>query len=301
MNFEIIKIPQPFFEPTNVIRIEDTIIDAGHVGELSTNALAEQLERGSLQDVKEVIITHPHIDHVGVSVALARLAEKPHIVFRGSEWIIQHFTEYTLQVRDEQERLLAGVNPTVGKALWEFFKIYFPLDQEYERVNISRAVEAEDEINMGDIALRVIHTPGHEVSHMALFHKSSGTLFSGDLIGKSAHFNPAPLSSSIADYEESLKRVRDLSPQLIVPAHGDVIDNPVEHVNECLANVQDMKGRILDVLEKCPEATSAEIANEIFKGSDPMKAGIQNALVLLYLERLNEEGAGCSNRGQAHS
>ena len=289
MDFKIVQIPTPFVEPTNVIRIGNTILDTGHVDDASTSVLLEQLESGDLRGVGEVIITHPHIDHAGASAGLPKIGEMPHIIFKGAERVLEDMSEYLWEFREEQERFFAD-DETLLQMVHVVGSIYFPAEREYHPVNVTRIVESGDKIPVGDINLRVIYTPGHEPTHMALFHEPSGTLFSGDLILNSGHFSIAPLTSDVAAYERSLEKVLDLGPKLIVPSHGNPIENAVEHVNKCVLNSQNMKGRVLETLERLAEATHSDIAKDIFDVTDPSKAGTLSLMVWCYLECLAEEG-----------
>lgn len=190
----------------------------------------------------------------------------------------------------EQRRLFAGDDETLLQMLQVIGGAYFPAEREYHPVNVTRIVESGDEIPVGHISFKVIYTPGHEPNHMALFHEPSGTLFSGDLIANSGHFSSAPLTSDVAAYERSLEKVLELGPRLIVPSHGDPIENPVEHVNKCMTNAQNMKREILKALEKFEEATHLKIAKDIFNATDPSKEGTLSLIVWCYLECLAEEG-----------
>jgi len=287
LDFDLIRIPQPFFKPTNSVRIGDAILDTGHMSDASTKVLREQLESGKLKGTREIIITHPHVDHIGGSEALAEVAEKPHTVFKGGDKIIRDFVGYMLEVRKEQLELFSSGSKD---AIRGFLDSYFPVNQHYRDVNISRVVEEGEEIRMGKVTLRVIHTPGHEANHMALYHKPSGTLFSGDLIMDNAQFMYAPLTSSVKDYENSLRKVLHLKPRLIVPSHGGPIENPTEHLNKCLENVQRTKGRILNTLLERGEITHFQLVESLFNAADPMGVGFLAAVVLSYLDYLEEEG-----------
>ena len=290
MDFKIVQIPAPLFESTNVIRIGDTIIDTGHVDDASTSILLQQLESGDLRGVGEVIITHPHIDHVGASAGAPTVSEMPHILYRGAERVVENMSEYLWNSREEQKRLLPPVSEALLQTIEEIWDVYFPVQRKYHSINISKTVESGDVILAGDMILKVIHTPGHEPNHMALFHEASGTLFSGDLIANSAHFSAAPLTSNVGAYERSLERIIELSPKLIVPSHGTLIDSPMEHIETCVANLQNMKTKILNALEKLEEATNWEIIDDIFDVTDLAKRGTLALIVCYYLERLDEEG-----------
>jgi len=125
---------------------------------------------------------------------------------------------------------------------------------------------------------------------MALYHKPSGTLFSGDLTMDNAQFMYAPLTSSVRDYENSLRKVLRLKPRLIVPSHGEPIENPTEHLNKCLENVQKTKGRILNTLLERGEISHFQLVESLFNAADPMGMGFLAAVVLSYLDYLEEEG-----------
>lgn len=284
LDFELIQIPQPFYEPTNVIRIGDSILDSGHMSDKSTDALREKLR---MQEIKEVIVTHPHVDHVGGSEAVAEVAEKPHTVLEGGERIIRNFTEYILKVQDEQVKLFPLGDEEM---MSEYFNSYFSADRKYREVNISRTVEEGDEIQIGKATATVIHTPGHEANHMSLYHEPSGTLFTGDLIAGNAQFMYAPLTSSVEDYRGSIKKLFKLEPRLIVPSHGRPIENPIDHMNKCLENVERTKSKILSILEEREKITHLQLAKKVFDVTDPMRLAFLAMVVFAYLKNLEEEG-----------
>jgi glyoxylase-like metal-dependent hydrolase (beta-lactamase superfamily II) len=296
MEFKLIQCPLPFAEPVNVLRIEDTVLDTGHPDDASTSILIEHLEGGDLKGVKQILVTHPHVDHAGGSKVLPQIGEMPHVILKGAERILDSFSDYLLQSREEQYKLLSQGDPVLLQMVEAVGKTYFPAERDFGLVNIVRAVESGDEIPVGNTALRAIAAPGHEENHMILFHEPSATLFSGDLIMNSAHFNRAPLTPDIAEYERSLQRVLELGPKLIVPSHGTPIANASEHLEKCLANVGKVKTRIMTTLETLTEATHLDLAKQIFNVADASKAGTLSLVVWCYLESLEEEGKIRLNR-----
>ena len=290
LKYDFVRVPQPLFEPTNIIRVGDTLIDTWHVKGAGGSAWAEPLESGFLEGVTQVIITHPHVDHVTASASFPQLAEMPHIVFKGAELVIRNIVQYLSDSQKEGQEILSLADKELGELTRMMGNVIFPWDRTYLDVNISRLVQSGDEIRAGEVVLKAIHTPRHEANHMMLFHEPSGTLFSGDLVRNNARFSRAPRTPNLADYERSLRLALDLNPKLIVPSHGDVIENPIELINKCLANVQDTKRRILDFLANHKEASHADIAKGIFEVADQLHMMAVSSSMWGFFEGLEEEG-----------
>ena len=77
--------------------------------------------------------------------------------------------------------------------------------------------------NAVDSPFGVMHTPGHAADHLVF--TIGDVLFSGDLIlGQSSTIVP-PGGGTLIAYMESLQKVADFAPRLILPGHGDPIED----------------------------------------------------------------------------
>jgi glyoxylase-like metal-dependent hydrolase (beta-lactamase superfamily II) len=86
--------------------------------------------------------------------------------------------------------------------------------------------------DFGAVALNVLFTPGHAADHLVFwFDADAGpVVFSGDLIlGQSSTIVP-PGGGTLIAYLDSLKAVEDLAPSLILPGHGEPIEDAVDAV-----------------------------------------------------------------------
>src|SRR5258705_7687839 len=91
----------------------------------------------------------------------------------------------------------------------------------------------DEVVPAGDSTLRAIHTPGHSPDHLCFWEQDSQLLFCGDLAWKgSTVVIPSTHGGDIAAYLASLERVIELAPTVMLPAHGEVIDRPIELLRE---------------------------------------------------------------------
>lgn len=86
--------------------------------------------------------------------------------------------------------------------------------------------------DFSDVPLTITHTPGHAADHLIFSFGAPGdaVVFSGDLIlGQSSTIVP-PGGGTLIAYMDSLQKVIELDPKLILPGHGDPITDAVQAV-----------------------------------------------------------------------
>jgi glyoxylase-like metal-dependent hydrolase (beta-lactamase superfamily II) len=98
------------------------------------------------------------------------------------------------------------------------------------------------------VTLVPVHTPGHASDHLCYFLEEERALFSGDLILNGSTSVIPDEDGDLADYMASLRRVQALGPRRIYPAHGAVIENAAEKIQEYIDHRMDRERQILSVL-----------------------------------------------------
>ncbi|MFI1869775.1 MBL fold metallo-hydrolase [Streptomyces jumonjinensis] len=182
-----------------------TLIDAGWAD------AAPEIEAGIRsvglhpEDVRRIVLTHCHRDHVGAAGELAAR--------HGSE-ILAHRLDAPV-IRGEAETpepvLLAWERP-----LYEHGLTVPPAPA----TRVDRELSDGDELGFGDGA-RVIHTPGHTEGSIAVHLPSHGVLFTGDTV---ASVQGAMLGVFHVDREQakaSMRRLAGLAPSVLCCGHGD--------------------------------------------------------------------------------
>ena len=143
----------PFQENCYIIGDQESgigaIIDPGD----EAARIAMAVEKTGL-DIGSIIVTHAHIDHVGAVAALTDEYACP---------VLMHA---------EAEPLLEGL-PTQAMMMGiRFGKV----------PRVDRYVEDEEVLEVGDLRLRSLYTPGHAPGHLAFYLQDEGLVLSGDAL-----------------------------------------------------------------------------------------------------------------------
>ena len=285
MEWERYEFDQPIYGGVNVLRIGDTLVDTGHVSDRCREAMEAHLA-ADLSDVERVLITHPHIDHVGGSQTIDALADLPHVVPAEADEIIHDYGAYIREVRADMTRLLQGFG--VPEGIWD---PYVPAREDYagERIDIERVLTDGDTVDVGGYELEAVHTPGHSRQHHAYWHEPSGVCLSADIVSRNGHFMYGPLYADVGAYKESLERLADLEPDVLVPMHGDPAENPQATIEDCLEKAQTTDERLRSWLEEEEQFYARHFTRDEI-GASKANAGFLTLVTYAFLEHLEERG-----------
>lgn len=153
-----------------------------------------------------------------------------------------------------------------------------------------------DEVISGDnFTLRAIHTPGHVSNHLCFLLDEEGILLAGDHIMNGSTVVIVPPSGDMKAYIESLQLLASYPLLKIGPAHGELMDNPLETINWL---VQHRLGREAKVVEKLSAHTSIELLQLVPSVYDDVDASLHSFAklsLLAHLIKLEQEQRAVSN------
>jgi glyoxylase-like metal-dependent hydrolase (beta-lactamase superfamily II) len=147
-----------------------------------------------------------------------------------------------------------------------------------------------DVIEAGDTTLTAIHTPGHAPDHLCFWHEETHTLFGGDLANAGTTvWIPISLQGDLVDYLASLERVLARAPGRILPAHGDVIEDPGQVLRGYLTHRAEREAQVLAALRDGHQQPDA-IVEHIYRGLKERLIPMARESVLAQLLKLEREG-----------
>ena len=276
---------------------EPCLIDAGLFFKKSLQTISDQLaglDRG-LKDIRRIIITHDHIDHVGAALYLSQ--ECKAVVFA-----------------HEKSELLAPWPEEAREQLYQFlFRCGAPkklLDENLEAfksaqklVNLKakpfgvERLKGGEKISAGGLSLEAIYTPGHSPDHLCFFDAETRSLFCGDMI--LGEITPNPLinldptddyrhTPSLLNYLDSLKKIEALHAVIGYPGHGPTINDVSSLIAANKIFIEERKKLFLSKIS-AGSKTPYQMAQQIFGNLDAMNQLLGISEAVAYLDLLEIE------------
>ncbi|MDR7410010.1 MAG: MBL fold metallo-hydrolase [Armatimonadota bacterium] len=268
-----VRMPIPFpLGSVNayLVRTDDgvVLVDAGLRTPDCFAALQEALETAgvSLSGLRAVVLTHAHPDHIGLAGVLQGRTGVPLYLLDVEEplarrvWVNDHAGRVRaitqmLRAHGVPEKWVEEAGRQVA-ALRELVAPFGPV----------RTLGDGQLLELDGFSAHVLWTPGHSDGHMVLLDPR-GRLFCGDHVLPEVSPNislyPGARPNPLADYLDSLRKVRDLPVRVALPGHGDPITDWAARVDQLLEHHRMRLDAAYDLVP--PEGVTAfQLAQRLF-------------------------------------
>lgn len=151
-----------------------------------------------------------------------------------------------------------------------------------------------DSISTDHGDLVALHTPGHTQDHLSFHWPERSALFAGDLVlGDGDTTWVAEYPGCVADYLDSLERLRALDLRVIYPAHGPPLEDPTEALDRFEAHRRARIEQVEDALVGRPDATLDDLLKIVYGDLLPAEVrGAASQSLSALLEYVRRGGPG---------
>jgi glyoxylase-like metal-dependent hydrolase (beta-lactamase superfamily II) len=276
-----LAIPTPFaVGRVNAYLIEDdplTLIDSGPNSAKALDELEQALAaRGhAIEDLQLLVLTHQHIDHIGLAAILARRSGAQVAALEGLDRRLRDFRSQSEFDDRFAARIMLrhGVPTDVVTALRAVSASFRAWGCTVE---VDRPLAAGEELQLRDRTLRVLHRPGHSPSDTVFHDERRSLLIAGDHL--LAHISSNPLIARPLDVEgdyagdrpralitylDSLQQTRAMELKLVLGGHGAPIADHAALIDERLSMHERRSAKIHGLIAERPR-TAYELAYEMW-------------------------------------
>jgi glyoxylase-like metal-dependent hydrolase (beta-lactamase superfamily II) len=299
----LLRIPTPFaVGRVNCYLLEDeplTLIDTGPNSGKALDELQSQLgEHGhSIDDLELVILTHQHIDHLGlVEIVVQHSGAEVAAIGAAAERLANFSEDAELEDRFAVELMLRnGIPEEVAFALQSVSRSFRGWGS---RAEVTRPLQDGQSMPFRDRVLQAFHRPGHSPSDTVFWDSERRILIAADHLIAHISSNPLiarPLDGSerrpqaLVTYIESMRRTREMPAEIVLSGHGEPIVDHVALIDDRLAKHERRKEKIFGLIAERPR-TGYELAQAIWGNVAVTQAFLTLSEVVGHSDLLVNEG-----------
>jgi glyoxylase-like metal-dependent hydrolase (beta-lactamase superfamily II) len=307
-----IAVPTPFLVGrVNCYLIEDdplTLVDTGPNSGKSLDDLERALrELGHrIEDLGLIVITHQHMDHVGLLEILARRSGAD---VAALDLLGPYLEDFSASAAADDEfsmhvMLRHGVPPELVTALGAVGAAFRAFGSSG---HVTTPLRDGDELRLRDRTLTALHRPGHSPSDTIFWDERRRILIAGDHLLAHISSNPLlsrPLGSptpppddpgthrprALRDYIASMRLTRRLPAELSLGGHGPPVRDHAALIDERL-RLHARRARKLHRLLAPAPLTAYDLASRMWGNVAVTQAFLTISEVLGHLDMLIADGA----------
>jgi glyoxylase-like metal-dependent hydrolase (beta-lactamase superfamily II) len=299
-----LAIPTPFaVGRVNCYLIEDdplTLLDAGPNSATSLTALEAALEEHGhrVEDLGRIVVTHQHIDHIGlVQILATRSGAEVCALDQLAPWLADY--KHEMEENDSFSAHIMLRNGIPQDVVHALRAVSASFRAWGAAAHVTHPLAAGGSLEFASRRWRVLHRPGHSPSDTVFFDEASGELFGGDHLIKRISSNPLlskPLGAArderpraLMSYLDSLRLTREMELNVVFAGHGEPVDDHRALIDERFRMHERRAKKLYGLIAQQPR-NAYELAQEMWGNVAVTQAFLTLSEVLGHVDLLIDEG-----------
>ncbi|MBN1176589.1 MAG: MBL fold metallo-hydrolase [Dehalococcoidales bacterium] len=236
------------------------LVDAGWNTDSSFGTMHNTLVKNGLgfEEISQIFVTHVHPDHYGMAGRIKKLSGATIAMHPIEKDLIDPRYVHMEELLHQTDSMLVD-NGVPHDQMVKLRDATVGLENFIDPTPPDITLRDGDTVTTGEFTFQVIWTPGHSSGHLCLYEPQKKILLSGDhilpRITPNISVHPQSIENPLGRYVESLKELKKLNVELVLPGHDEPFTGFAARIDEIIHHHELRSREILDKIEGEPRTT----------------------------------------------
>jgi hydroxyacylglutathione hydrolase len=225
------------------------------------------------QNVRYLVNTHNDFDHIGGNAEF--LHQIPNITMIAG-------AEDSIKIENPTGSIL-------DRSRFRMERVIENLD----RCSVEVKVQEDVTLEINDLKLSILHTPGHTAGSICVYVEEDKALFTGDtVLGDGRWAGPQGLPLVRMDLDTmiaTLERLSTFEVEWLLPGHGKVVRNGQRKIREVITTLQQLPEQVLRAVERA--STIANVSDQLLAYPNTVNSAIMKLEKQGKIRKINQENS----------